>query len=256
MRFGYVPALHENLLCEIEFAKENFDFVEVTYVPGADFARIGRRAIEKVLGNFPAKGCVHWSYDFSNISRTQMQKAISQLSFFSSIGIKDVTVTPSLNKNLFVGSMLSHNMPSFLRVRDFCWNNNISLYVENTVAFPFNKPAAINSLLYHFPTMKFTLNLGHSLAGYADSYPYFLKDVSKSPSHFCLHDADFHHSHLAFTEKEKMLEVMQYVKSRNSRASVGLQIFYKVQDGKKVSLETKERRQILLDHLKILHEEL
>ncbi|VVB58464.1 Uncharacterised protein [Candidatus Anstonella stagnisolia] len=261
MRFGYMPSASENLLCEIEFAKENFDFVEVTYVPGADVARIGRRALEAALSDFPSKGHLHWKCDFSKASPFHIQNALEQLSFFSSVGIKEVTVHPSSNKSLFSCALIRNNTLAFSRLCDFSDSSQMSLYVENTFSFPFNKPPALNSLLHHFPNLKFTFDIGHSLADYSENYSSFLHFGVKKPSHIHLHDAipSLGFDHLPFTHargRDKMLDIMRYAKKFNPRATVSLEIFYEMKNGKRVPIEEKRRKNILLKHLKTLRSNL
>jgi len=261
MRFGYMPSANENLLCEIEFAKKNFDFVEVTYVPGADVARIGRRALGAALSNFPSKGHLYWKCDFSKASPLHIQTALEQLSFFSSVGIKDVTVHPSSNKNLFSSTLIQNNILSFSKLCEFADAHKMSLHVENTFSFPFNKPPALNSLLHHFPNLKFTFDVGHSLADYSENYSEFLHTGAKKPSHIHLHDAipSLGFDHLPFTHargRDKMLDIMGYAKKFNPRATVTLEIFYELVGKRRMPIPEKRRKGILLKHLNTLRKNL
>lgn len=260
MRFGYMPSVNENLLCELEFAKESFDFVEMTYVPGAHGARIGRRALEAALSDFPAKGHMDWKCDLSAASPAHIENAFKQLEFFSSLGIREVTVHPSSSKKLFGSELIANNITAFTKLCAFCDKRNLSLHVENTTCFPFNKPPALNSLLEFFPRLKFTLDIGHALSDYSANYASFLYQCQKPPSHIHLHDALPGLDHLPFKGTksiQRMLEIMGYAKKRNPRATVALGIFYELnKDGKRIPLEGKRRKTILLAHLKRLRKHL
>lgn len=256
MRYGYMPSVNENLLCELDFAKENFDFVEITYVPGAGCARIGRRALEEALSGFPAKGHINWSCDFSTVSDAQILKAKDQLCFFHDAGISEVTLHPSPNRELHASAIIQNNISSFARLYGFCKGKGMSLHLENTVAFPFNKPPALNSILHAFPKMKFTLDVGHTLASYSENYLPLLHQISRPPSHIHLHDAALYNDHIPFESKEKMLHVMSNVKKFNKNATVTLEIFYKFENGKRTPLTFSERKPIMLSHLRALRRKL
>ena len=248
-----MPSFGLDLASEVQFAKKNFDFIEITYNPDEHYGQDRIRAIKESLEGIRAVGHLHWGCDFSLASEKEIEKAVKQLGLFSSLGIERVTIHPSFRGSAPWEKMIENNIRSLVEIERFCRGAGITPGLENVEDAPDLCLDGLEHLFGAFPGFRFTLDIGHAEMAYGPKgYKKFLASFGNRLSHVHMHYSVSGMDHLPFPEKSQMNPILGEIAKTSRSATVTLEIFYKILDGKRVSLDEEERRATVLEHLRYL----
>jgi len=253
MKYGYIPSFGLDLVSEIQFASKQFDFIEITYNPEEYYEQNHVRGIKEALASIRAIGHLHWDCDFSLASEKEVEKAVKQLELFSSLGIDSVTIHPSFRGSTPWAKIIENNVWSMAEIARFCKGTGITVNLENVEGAPNLGLDGLRRLFSAFPYFRFTLDTGHSEITHGPKgYKKFLVDFGDRLSHVHMHYSEAGMDHLPFPDKSGMVSILDEITKINKNATVTLEIFYKIQNGRRVSLGEEERRAIVLEHLHYL----
>jgi len=252
MKYGYMPSFGVDLVSEIQFASKHFDFVEITYNPDETYGQSRVRGIKKALEGIHAIGHLHWGCDFSLASEKEIEKAIKQFGLFSSLGIESVTVHPSFRGSPWA-NIIENNVYSMTEIARFCKDTGITVNLENVEDASSLGLDGLRRLFGAFPDFHFTLDTGHAeITCGPNGYKKFLASFGQRLSHVHMHYSVSGMDHLPFPEKSKMAPIQEEIAKTSQSATVTLEIFYKLLNGKRASLDEEERKGIVLEHLRYL----
>ncbi len=253
VEYGYMPSFGAELVSEIKFASKHFDFVEITYNPDEHYGQERILAIRKELAGIRAIGHLHWGCDFSLASEKEIEKARGELGVFSKLGIKKVTIHPSFAGAGAWDNILRNNAHSLRAIAKFCKGTGISISLENVADAPESGMSGMRQLFAAFPDFAFTLDTGHAEITHGrQGYKKFIANFGQRLSHVHIHYSISGMDHLPFQEKEKMKEIIWEIARAKPNATLTFEIFYKLQNGKRVRLAEEERRTAMLEHLRVL----
>ena len=219
MKIGYFLDFHLNLLEEIKFAKENFDFIEITFDYGIKVNNEEIEKASKLLEDFLVIGHFNW-----NLEPEKDYKEIeNSIKIFKKFKAKYMVIHP---KNY----LSSEENISFLNSL-----KNKTILIEN-MSETYGKSEAIKQLLEK-TKLNLCLDIGH--AGKTNELENFLKLIDKI-KHIHLHYNIDKKDHLFFTDESKLKEILFKIKELN--ATVSLEMF---KDTEKI-LNPEERKRLLL----------
>ncbi len=248
MKFGFMPQFEENLFSEIEFAKQNFDFFELTlqtdltvYTP--DYIS----KIKKALNGFEILGHLHWEID---LSQEQLNNLIyKSVNIFEKIGIKKLTVHPSIDKTLALNKLRENNIKNLTKISALCKENNIVFCIENISEAPFNRVSEIEYLINKIPNSNITFDVGHALRISEEEFNRFLK-LGNKIKHIHLHDVIEDKDHLFFYEQHNLLNRLDKLKNALNLDTITLEMFADIKHDKfHYKISSKERHDLLLKQL-------
>ncbi|MCC7552202.1 sugar phosphate isomerase/epimerase [Candidatus Micrarchaeota archaeon] len=253
MKFGFMPHFEENLFSEIEFAKQNFDFFELTlqtdltvYTPD----HISK--IKKVLNGFEILGHLHWEIDLSQEELDDL--VYKSVNIFGKIGIKKLTVHPSINKTLSTEKLRKNNIKNLTKISILCKENNIVCCIENISEAPFNRASEIEYLINKIPNSNITFDVGHALRISEEEFNRFLK-LGNRIKHIHLHNVIEDKDHLFFYEQHNLLNRLDKLKNALDLDTITLEMFaniknnqfhYKISSGKRHNLLLKQLRYLMV----------
>jgi len=250
MLFGYMPSFYENdLIREIGFAKEHFDFVEIT----PDIANIkyyaqNLKAIKLRLKNFQVLGHVYWGINLAENDREEIGKAIRSVALLRKFGAKKITVHPSYGSKNNMDLIRRNNLISFAEIAAYCSKKGVELLVENMPSRPFNRAADFQFLLKELPDMGFTLDVGHARQISDLEFNRFLK-LKDRIKHIHLHDNVGEFDHLPFRKIHSMEGIVRKMKKINNDFTTTLEMFYLYKNGRRIDMDADYRRKMLLEQL-------
>ena len=132
MKYGYMAGFRSKLLSEIKFAKEYFDFIEVTLKP--DLLERSSQYFSKIknaLEDFEILGHIHWEIK-------ELEKIYKNIKIFKKLGAKKITIHP------FSDQSVQDNLIILTKINNFCIKNKLQLFIENISNEPFNKTLEAN----------------------------------------------------------------------------------------------------------------
>jgi len=247
-----MPDFSADLFEEIDFAKENFDFIELTL--DENLSKYNKKYLQKLkraLKNFKVYGHIHWEIKLYNKDKKEIEKAIKSIKIFKQIGIKSLTTHPSWNKEIPEKKLIENNLYSLKIINDFCKRHKLKLMIENIQRSPFNKAKFLFKFVEQIQNSKITFDTGHSAKVSKFEFSKFLK-LKNQIGHIHLHDCINGFDHLDFKNKSKFKKVVNEIKNSGYNKTITLEIFTTLENKKQVPLDYKKRRRILIEHLKNL----
>ena len=98
-KLGFMPSFNSDLLEQINFAKANFDFLELTlsydlkeWTP--EYVAI----VKKSLGSLPIVGHNHWGIDLT--ATDGAEKTIEAFEILHALGVRKIVIHPSFPENI------------------------------------------------------------------------------------------------------------------------------------------------------------
>jgi sugar phosphate isomerase/epimerase len=254
MKYGYMPNSNADLFEQIKFAKEHFDFIELTL--DENLSKYNQRNIQKLkkaLKNFEVYGHIHWKIKLYNKDKKEIEKAIKSIKIFKQLGVKNLTIHPSWNKEMNEKDLIKNNLYSLKIVNEFCKKHKLKLMIENIQRSPFNRANFLFEFIGKIPNSKITFDTGHSAKVSKFEFAKFL-NVKNKIGHLHLHDCVKGFDHLDFKNKSKLKKIVNKIKDSGYNKTITLEIFTTLKNKKQIELDYKKRRKILIDHLAKLKE--
>ncbi|MBU2639115.1 MAG: sugar phosphate isomerase/epimerase [Nanoarchaeota archaeon] len=211
MKFGYMPDFNENLFSEIRFAKENFDFLELTLELDKQY---DVRKVKSLTKNFEILGHLHWELNLN--LKGDIEKILHFVDIYKKLDVKKITIHPSLDKRLKLEILRSNNIRALNQILNYCKNKKIKLLVENDSRVPFSKALEIVNLIKNVSGLGFTFDIGHALL--SNKLDKFLK---LKYEHVHLHNVIANKDHSLFNDIKKLKNILNKIKSK----TVTLEIF-------------------------------
>ena len=224
MKIGYVQDFNLNLLDEIKFAKDNFDFIEITFDKGFDLSEDELKKAKEELKDFLVIGHIHWKLNsFYNEHYEEIKKTIN---IFKEFSAKKIVMHPI---NLF---SLDINLRSVDIVKTLCGSN---LLIENMTG-KYSKVEIVKEILNKCE-INLCLDVGH--ANKSSELDNFL-ELKDKIKHVHLHDNVGDNDHLFFEDKDKLKNL---IKKLGKDLTVSLEMF---RLGNKENPNPEERKKLLL----------
>jgi sugar phosphate isomerase/epimerase len=238
MKIGYIPSLSCDLLKEIDFAKKNFDFVEITLEKRFKISQeIISKAREK-LKDFLAIGHIHW--DLNPDIKEDYKEIWNTIQIFSKIGIKTIIIHPknslTYEKNIFY----------LKKFRDHCSFLGIELLIENMVE-NYGTFEIIDKILNE-TNLNLALDTGHCNQVSKNELDKFLK-IKRKIRHIHIHHTNQEKAHLFFEDFKQLKELMKKIEGISSHIPITLEMF---KLSKQDSITEQERKNRLLEHKKVI----
>ncbi|MEK7172393.1 MAG: TIM barrel protein [Patescibacteria group bacterium] len=235
--YGFMPDFEEDIFEEIAFAKQNFSFIEFTLRKDLkNYSEKKLNDIKQTLKIFKVFGHLHWEIDLLNFKLT-----MAHLEAYRFLGVKQITIHPQVNANL---------NPYI----DFCRKNKIVLLVENSIKPPFNSINTFKILLSRYPSLKITLDLGHTLFKGNDSYKKFFQLFAKSIKHIHLHYTYKHAvDHLPFRGTASLIKFLAELEKYCIKPTITLEIFEQFVEKNKKALSGQERHKVLIQQASLVN---
>lgn len=252
MKFGYMPG-REYLVEEIEFAKQYFDFLELTFPPIhqklSELKPIMsdqklQTLLKTTINNFPTLGHLFW-FDFTRKSKEQSEVISASIKTFNALGIKFVTMHPS-------GSQVKANIKYLVEVNNMCQVYGITLSIENTPNEPFCNPDAIISLLKALPNTTVTFDMGHTNRISEKATKIFISQLKDKIRHIHMHHNIGQADHIPYDNLEQVKADLQHLKQINYSGTVTLEMFLPNIDGKIQDHNIEGRHKLLLQQLDLV----
>jgi len=245
-----MPEFDADFFSELKFARKYFDFVEFTIElePRRYTVDYIKRTVSLARG-FELIGHLHWDIDLNDAS--SFGKIASALRVCAKFGIRKVIVHPSPSPGLDGKIIEKNNISALKKILKLADNYDLSLLVENLASEPFNTARGIRRLLGVSPRIGLVLDMGHINRALLGEFNNFLR-LSRRIRHIHLHDTRGGYDHLFFSDLNKLKEQVSKIKGAPYDGTVTLEIFQKIQNNKYVKLGSRERKKILLSHLKVL----
>ena len=258
MQFGYMPSFYAELLNEVEFAVNNFDYIEITLKEELElYSPACISKIKDSIRNLPLMGHIHWNIDFSNGDPAETGKALKSVEIFRKLGAEKITVHPSNSKNRDgtgnFPALIKNNIESLKKINAFCESLNIQLLLENKIRPPFNKATDFLHITEEIPGIKITLDTGHAELTSPTEGDNFLKLLTHVIGHIHLHDTFNGYDHLFFDNTDKLNIWLAKLRKCGYNQTVTLEMFDKLKDNKPEQLESKERNRLLLVQLNMIN---
>ena len=254
MKYGYMPDFNADLFEEIDFAKKHFDFIELTLDENlSKYNQKYMQKLKKILKNFNVSGHIHWGIKLYHKDKKEIEKAIKSIKIFKQLGVKNLTIHPSWNKDLPEEKLIKNNLYSLKVINNFCKRHKLKLMIENIQRNPFNRAKFLSEFVKQIKSSKITFDTGHSAKVSKLEFSKFLKLKNKI-GHIHLHDCMEGFDHLDFKDKSKLKKVVNKIKKLGYNKTITLEIFTTLKNEKQIPLDYKERRSILLEHLEELKE--
>jgi sugar phosphate isomerase/epimerase len=217
MKFGYMSGFRSDLVTEIKFAKQLFDFTEITIKPDLlksidnEFIKI-----KDAIAGFSVLGHIHW--EITDIA--EIQKNIEVLKV---LGAKKITIHP------FQSLTVEENAEIFNKINVFAHELGVKLLIENVSAAPYNSAAIMSELLKKVPEAGLTLDIGH--ANRIMDLDNFLNIFEGQIQHVHLHDNLELNDHLFYENKEKLGKAISKLKAFGYNDTVLLETFSIMRNG-------------------------
>jgi len=241
MKFGYMSGFRTDLISEIRFAKEHFDFTEITIQPEVlkNIDNIFHN-LKKGIGGFRALGHIHWEViNFDDI--------VKNIEVLKVLGCKKITIHP------FQNLTIKENAKILNKINIFIQNNGLELLIENVSSPPYNSSSIILELLEKIPNTNITLDAGH--ANRIFELDRFINNFKTRIRHIHLHDNMGNSDHLFFEDKNKLNRIISKIKSFGYNDTILLETFSMMQNGKNISQKFPEIKELHIEQLNKIRNE-
>ena len=238
MKYGYMCGFRADLATEIAFAKENFDFLELTIMP-ALFTSIDILIpqLKEAIGEFEVLGHLHW-----DIIKTEDIK--KNLEVLKSLGAKKITVHPFQDLSLEENIKLFNEINGMMRERD------LFLMIENVSKPPFNDAAFIKKLLDEISGAGLTLDVGH--ANQINQLDKFIELFKNKTSHIHLHDNQGDMDHAFYLDETRLNEAIAKIKAFGYDGTILMETFSVIINGQNISQDFPALRKLHVEQLEKL----
>jgi len=225
-----------DLFSEIEFAKQYFDFTEITIQPEL-LKTIDNNFydIKKALNGFEILGHIHWEI-------TEFDSIIKNIEILESLGAKKITIHPFQNLNI------EENIKILNKINVFLQKNKMNLLIENVSSSPYSSEDSISKLLERIPNAGLTLDIGHANRNL--ELDKFIKNLASKIQHIHLHYNIGDDDHLFYNEKEKIDEIFSKINLFGYNETILLETFSIMKNGKNVSQKFSEIKELHIEQLK------
>lgn len=244
-KFGFMPSFNSDLLEQINFAKANFDFLELTlsydlkeWTP--EYVAI----VKKSLGSLPIVGHNHWGIDLT--ATDGAEKTIEAFEILHALGVRKIVIHPSFPENIDPAEAPSRNLDSLKKIVDFCNKSNIDLLAENGDSATPDIIGKLRYLTEQIPGLNIALDIGHA----TNNWQEFVEVFGNKIRHLHLHYSDAGDDHLPFPKDYNLSQIIDFLNRRNITAT--LEVFRKKENGNIQNIEEKEREEILLEQVKMI----
>lgn len=236
MKFGYMSGFRADLCSEIEFAKQYFDFTEITIQPELLKTIYNNfYDIEKALNGFEVFGHIHWEV-------TEFDNIIKNIEIFKNLGVKKITVHP------FQDLSIEENVKILNKINAFLRENKLDLLIENVSSLPYSSADSISKLLEKISNIGLTLDIGH--ANINSELDEFIKNLASKIRHIHLHYNIENFDHLFYNEKEELNQIFSKINSFGYNETILLETFSIIEDNKSVLQEFPEIKELHIEQLK------
>lgn len=241
MKFGYMSGFRGDLLSEIKFAREHFDFTEITIQPELLLAINDILPdLKKAADGFMVLGHIHWKI----LNPEDIKKNILIL---KDLGAKKITIHPFEKLNI------EENAKALNPITSFTHDNGLALLIENISSAPYNSATAIKELLDKIPLGRLTLDVGH--ANRILELDNFFRAFPGQIEHVHLHDNTGEADHQFYEDQERLSKALLKLKSIGYDGTVLLETFSVARNGLNVSQELPEIQNMHIEQLKKIKNE-
>jgi len=231
-----MSGFRDNLLTEIKFAKQYFDFTEITIQPtllktiDAIFYDL-----KNATANFEVLGHIHWDI-------IKFDEIIKNVELLRDLGAKKITIHP------FQDLDIEENAKIFNKINTVLQKNNMRLLIENISSAPYNSADNISKLLEKIPNADITLDVGH--ANKIFELDKFIDIFKHKIGHIHLHDNVGNLDHMFYDNQDKIDEIFSKLNSIGYNDTILLETFSIFKDGKNISQEFEEIKKLHIEQFK------
>jgi len=236
MKFGYMSGFRGDLLTEIEFAKQHFDFTEITIQPEV------LKTVDDIFydlknatANFEILGHIHWNI-------VNHDKIVKNIEVLRDLGAKKVTIHPFQDLNI------EENAKIFNEINIVLQKNDMQLLIENVSSAPYNSADNILKLLEKIPNANVTLDIGH--ANRISEVDKFIDIFKNRIGHIHLHDNIGDSDHIFYDNQSKIDEIFSKLNLTGYDGTALLETFSIMKDSKNTSQEFEEIKELHIEQLK------
>ncbi len=235
MKFGYMSGFRTDLISEIKFAEEHFNFTEITIQPEV-LKTINSifHDLKKEIDSFETLGHIHWEI-------TNFDDIVKNIEILKGLGCKKITIHPFQNLTVKV------NAEIFNKINIFLQKNGMGLLIENVSSRPYNSANMIAELLEKIPNANITLDTGH--ANRISELDKFIDSLNKKISHIHIHDNIGNSEHLFFEDQNRLNGMFSKIRSFGYDGTILLETFSIMENGKNVSQEFPEIKKLHIKQL-------
>lgn len=247
MKYGYMSGFRVDLESEIKFAKEYFDFTEITFKPEVlEYSQQYFSKLKNTLKTFKVIGHIHWEIK-------ELKKIYKNIKLFKKLGAKKITIHPFSYEKQTLQKNIQNNIILISKINDFCTKNKIQLLIENVANGPFNKASNLAKLVDEIPNLGITLDVGHANKTSKIELSRFLKEQKSKIKHIHLHDNINNSDHLFFIDRTKLKKILTKIISTDYNGTITMETFAVLEKKQYVSLDFPKIKKLhikQLDYLK------
>lgn len=249
--FGYMPGIDADLLFEIEFVKQYFDFIEIT--PKLDLSIYTREYIDKIkrkLNNLKVLGHIHW--ELTDMSTSTITKIKRTIEILKALGAEKVTIHPFEEEGLSVKETKRENVRILSDILEFCKSRGIQLLVENLVGSLFNNAYIFKELTERIPDLGITLDIGHANRVSESEVNAFFDMLGNKIQHIHMHYNIGDKDHLPFQNRDEIVKLLKKIRSIGFDNTITLEIFNIIKNNEIKPVVGIERHRLLLQQLNMI----
>ena len=166
MKIGAMNNPQKDLMEEIEFIKEQFEFIDLTLEPGVD---VDVKKVKPLLKDVEVVGHTAWSLPlaspFASVRKACEEEFEAYLKIFKELNVNLVNVHPDMTRGLDdPDKILENNIAFFKAITKQAKKHGITVMMENTKAI-FNEIEIIKEILKQVPSLKLHWDVGHANLG-------------------------------------------------------------------------------------------
>ena len=233
-----MSGFRSDLISEIKFAKQYFDFTEITIQPdllqNIDDIFVD---LKEATNGFEVLGHIHWNI----VEPDEIKKNIELLKI---LGAKKITIHP------FENLSVEGNAEALNRISNFTQEHGLDLLIENVTKSPFNAAETISELLEKIPNAGLTLDIRH--ANKFSELDKFIELLGSKIRHIHLHDNVGDFDHMFYDDQERLSVALSKIKSFDYNGTVLLETFSVKSGNKNVSQEFPEIMKLHIEQIKKL----
>ncbi|MCC7571347.1 sugar phosphate isomerase/epimerase [Candidatus Micrarchaeota archaeon] len=235
MRLGFVVWVTENFQDMVDFAKnKNFDFVEIT---------LGDQTSPPI--DFPVMGHLMFNHDMTNLTSDVYRELVK----LQKLGAEKITIHPTYH-DMNIKTLLEKNIDGIIKLNDYCRNEGMELYLENTSNPIISSAENLNKIVEECYLDGITLDIGH-LRRNKQEKDFLNPNIIDKIKHFHLHNVVDGIDHATYT-KENLAKDLNYLKNFKNADTLSLEFFVKIIQNQTIRLGEDERREEMLKTLEQL----
>lgn len=254
LSFGYMPSFNNDLLTEIDFTKSHFSFIEATLKYDLEeYTEEYLAKIKKALNSLELMGHTHWEIDLTKIDiEKEIDRIAKNIEIYKFLGARQITIHPSHNKKISVEEIKKRNIYALNRINNLCSAQSIEMLIENGISSPFCSAEDFIWLLKKIPSAQMTLDIGHANLVSQTERKKIIEALPSKIRHIHLHHKIGKFDHLPFDNSTELVNILEELNKLNKQLTISLEIFYNLKSGQRVPIEEKERKEIILNQLKLV----